>query len=281
MFQFIIDFFFRTKLNFRDYMSLKEPATSLMENIVDLHNFLFYMILIILSLVLWLLTVIMDNFIIFNKLVFFTTGKKKIINSFFLFSYILKTAKIRLFKKAEALEGFWTLLPTLLLLIISIPSFWLLYLSEEGIDTMLTIKIIGFQWYWVFDFVDLKPCWYLKNELDMEEFMFESFLEPVVYLEKTDYRLLETDMNFIIPTAIHIRLMVTSMDTLHSFAIPSLGLKIDAVPGRLNTVEIFLFRMGSFYGQCSELCGVGHSFMPIKIYAISCINFYVGDFNTR
>jgi cytochrome c oxidase subunit 2 len=102
---------------------------------------------------------------------------------------------------------------------------------------------------------------------------------PAEFLEfeKGDLRLLETTDILILPTNVHLRVIVTSMDTLHSFAVPSLGVKVDAIPGRLNKIDIFIYRMGVFYGQCSEICGIGHGFMPICLYAISFLNFFIGD----
>jgi cytochrome c oxidase subunit 2 len=104
-------------------------------------------------------------------------------------------------------------------------------------------------------------------------------MEPFEYLNlnQGQFRLLEADNILMLPTHLHLRLIITSMDTLHSFAIPSLGIKVDAIPGRLNKVDIFIYRMGVFYGQCSEICGIGHGFMPICLYAISYLNFLIGD----
>ena len=104
-------------------------------------------------------------------------------------------------------------------------------------------------------------------------------MEPTEFINKEEggFRLLETDNILILPTNLHLRLIVTSMDTLHSFALPSLGLKVDAVPGRLNKIDLFIYRMGVFYGQCSEICGIGHGFMPICLYAISYLNFLIGN----
>jgi len=157
----------------------------------------------------------------------------------------------------------------------------MLYLSEESIETLLTVKAIGYQWYWTYDFTDLFPFLYnLKtSEVDIDDFLIESYMEPTEFINKEEggFRLLETDNILILPTNLHLRLIVTSMDTLHSFALPSLGIKVDAVPGRLNKIDLFIYRMGVFYGQCSEICGIGHGFMPICLYAISYLNFLIGN----
>jgi cytochrome c oxidase subunit 2 len=152
------------------------------------------------------------------------------------------------------LEIIWTVTPTICLVLIALPSFGLLYSIDEIIEPLLTYKVIGHQWYWSYE----TPT----NE------EFSSYLKPVTDLQKGELRLLEVDQPLICPIYAHIRVIVTAIDVLHSFAIPSLGIKIDAVPGRLNQVSLFLLRPGIFYGQCSELCGVNHGFMPIKIIAL-------------
>merc|ERR1711862_275727 len=154
-----------------------------------------------------------------------------------------------------------TLFPAVILIIISVPSFYMLYISEESVTTVLTVKVVGYQWYWTYDYI------------------IESYMEPEEYLNKEEgsFRLLETDNILILPTRVHLSIIVTSMDVLHSFCVPSLGVKIDAVPGRLNKMDIFIYRMGVFYGQCSEICGIGHGFMPICLHAVSFLNFLIGD----
>lgn len=266
----------------QDHMGFKDPATALMEQIIELHHFIFFFILLISGLVMWLLIQIIDNFI---YLYHFNTkndiNKNANLNKFLIYTYGVLSSKTRFFKEDKYLEACWTLLPAFILIAISIPSFYMLYLSEESIETLLTVKAVGFQWYWTYDFTDLFPFWYnLKtSEIDIDDFLIESYMEPTEYLNKEEgqFRLLETDNILMLPTNLHLRLIITSMDTLHSFALPSLGLKVDAVPGRLNKIDIFIYRMGVFYGQCSEICGIGHAFMPICLYAISYLNFLIGD----
>jgi len=266
----------------QDHMGFRDPATALMENIIDLHHFIFFFLLLISGLVLWLLIQIIDNFMyLYNFNIKSTTYKKNSLNRFLVYSFGALASKTRVFKEDKYLEACWTLFPALVLITISIPSFYMLYLSEESIETLLTVKAIGYQWYWTYDFTDLFPFLYnLKtSEVDIDDFLIESYMEPTEFINKEEggFRLLETDNILILPTNLHLRLIVTSMDTLHSFALPSLGLKVDAVPGRLNKIDLFIYRMGVFYGQCSEICGIGHGFMPICLYAISYLNFLIGN----
>lgn len=274
----LISFLKDTFYNPQNNMGFKDPATALMENIIDLHHMIFFYILLISALVLWLLIQIIDNFIYLYN---FKYLKESYLNKYLIFIYSKLAIKTINFKENKYLEACWTLLPAIILITISIPSFYMLYLSEESIETLLTVKAIGYQWYWTYDFTDLFPFWYnLQTEnVDIDDFLIESYMEPTEYLNKKEgqFRLLETDNILMLPTNLHLRLIITSMDTLHSFCLPSLGLKVDAIPGRLNKIDIFIYRMGVFYGQCSEICGVGHGFMPICLYAISYLNFLIGD----
>lgn len=169
-------------------------------------------------------------------------------------------------KHGQNLEIIWTLFPALILLLISFPSFILLYLSDEVLTPTMTIKVIGLQWYWKYEYSD-----FVKNTGESIE--YESYIIPDDMLESGNLRLLDTDTSMVLPVDTHIRFIVTSNDVIHSFAVPSLGLKIDATPGRLNQVSTLIERTGVFYGQCSELCGVNHGLMPIKIQCVSIEDF--------
>lgn len=160
------------------------------------------------------------------------------------------------------LELIWTISPAFILIAIAFPSFRLLYLLDEVISPTITIKVVGHQWYWSYEYSD-----YVTD--GGEAIDFDSYMIPESDLETGQFRLLEVDNKLIIPVDCHIRLIVTGSDVLHSFAVPSLGIKLDAVPGRLNQVSILAERTGTFYGQCSEICGVLHGFMPISIEAVS------------
>lgn len=160
------------------------------------------------------------------------------------------------------IELIWTITPALVLIAIAFPSFRLLYILDEVISPVITIKISGHQWYWSYEYSD-----YVTESGDPIE--FDSYLIPDDTLEEGQFRLLDVDNRCIIPVDCHIRLIMTGTDVIHSFAVPSLGLKVDTVPGRLNQSSILAERAGTFYGQCSEICGVWHGFMPIVVEAVS------------
>lgn len=155
------------------------------------------------------------------------------------------------------LEVVWTAVPVMILVIIAIPSFKLLYYSDVVPKTDMTLKAIGRQWYWSYEYPD------------QGNFTFDAYLIPDEDLVEGQKRLLETDNRVILPVDTNIRVQVTASDVLHSWAMPPLGIKIDAVPGRLNEVWIHINEPGTYYGQCSELCGVNHGFMPITIEAVA------------
>jgi len=161
-------------------------------------------------------------------------------------------------------EVVWTVLPGIVLILLAIPSLKLLYSLDFLIfeyEPIITVKIIGHQWYWSYEYVVFSDTNYLEFDL----VNFDSYLVPEDELNPNGLRLLEVDNPLVIPANSYIRFLVTSADVLHSWAIPSLGIKVDAVPGRLNQMFTFIKRPGDFYGQCSEICGVNHGFMPIRL----------------
>jgi len=170
---------------------------------------------------------------------------------------------------APTLEIIWTIIPTLVLLLIALPSFTILYVIEDftvpavAEDEDITyVKAIGKQWFWQYEYTRMD-----ETGLSPVSHMVDSNMLYETELQKGDRRLLETDEALILDAATPTVLLVTSMDVLHSFAVPSLGIKVDACPGRLNQVPFTVdsdFK-GTLYGQCSELCGVNHGFMPIRI----------------
>jgi cytochrome c oxidase subunit 2 len=168
------------------------------------------------------------------------------------------------FTHSTALEIGWTLTPALVLLFIAYPSFTLLYSMDEKLNPWVTIKVIGHQWYWSYEYSDYT----LDSSL-----AFDSYMVGEQDLTLGGLRLLEVDNRTVLPTQTPIRILVSSADVLHSWAVPSLGVKIDACPGRLNQVSVFLKREGVFYGQCSEICGINHAFMPIVVEAHSMNDF--------
>nr|YP_009741699.1 cytochrome c oxidase subunit II [Thaumatosmylus hainanus]QID76378.1 cytochrome c oxidase subunit II [Thaumatosmylus hainanus] len=163
--------------------------------------------------------------------------------------------------EGQIIEIVWTILPAITLVFIALPSLRLLYLMEEISNPSLTFKSIGHQWYWSYEYSDF---------LNVE---FDSYMIPTNELPNNGFRLLDVDNRTVLPFQTQIRVLVSAADVLHSWAIPALGVKIDATPGRLNQTSIFLNRPGLYFGQCSEICGANHSFMPIVIESVSTKSF--------
>nr|ARH54132.1 cytochrome c oxidase subunit 2 [Bradybatus kellneri] len=157
----------------------------------------------------------------------------------------------------QMIEMIWTIIPAIILIMIALPSLRLLYILDENLNPMITIKAIGHQWYWSYEYSDYK---------NLE---FDSYMIPTNELNKFNFRLLDVDNRMIIPFNCQIRMIITSADVIHSWAVPSLGIKIDGTPGRLNQTNFNVNRTGLFYGQCSEICGANHSFMPIVVESVS------------
>lgn len=162
------------------------------------------------------------------------------------------------------LELIWTIIPTIILIAIAIPSFILLYSLDEIVDTQCVVKIIAYQWYWKYEY----PVYDIQAD-DVINFSYLSYMLPLENLTKeNNLRLLEVDTPLVLPINVNSKLVITAKDVIHSFAVPALGIKMDAVPGRLNQVTVHIFKPGVYYGQCSELCGVNHAFMPIVVNAV-------------
>nr|AAK82358.1 cytochrome oxidase subunit II [Phascolopsis gouldii] len=156
--------------------------------------------------------------------------------------------------EAQKVETIWTIVPAIILFSLAFPSLRLLYLMDEVMTPHLTVKAIGNQWYWTYEYADF-------NQLS-----FDSYMTPTSNLDpQHPFRLLEVDNRLLLPANINIRILVTSTDVMHSWAVPSFGVKADAIPGRLNQLGIFIMSPGIYYGQCSEICGANHSFMPIAV----------------
>lgn len=151
------------------------------------------------------------------------------------------------------IEIVWTVVPALILMVIAVPSFTLLYAVEEVVEPSVTVKVVGHQWYWTYE------------HSDGEGIEYESYMIGEEELGLGELRILEVDNRMVVPAEAHIRLVVTAGDVLHSWAVPGFGIKIDGCPGRLNEVSMYVKRPGVYYGQCSELCGVNHGFMPIGV----------------
>nr|QRV62551.1 cytochrome c oxidase subunit 2 [Hydroporus submuticus] len=175
---------------------------------------------------------------------------------YLMFSLFFNKYINRFLLEGQTIEVIWTILPAIILIFIALPSLRLLYLLDEISNPWLTLKSIGHQWYWSYEYSDFK-----KLE-------FDSYMIPTNELMNNEFRLLDVDNRVVLPFNSQIRILVSAMDVLHSWTIPSLGVKIDATPGRLNQTNFFMNRPGLFYGQCSEICGANHSFMPIVIESI-------------
>lgn len=173
-------------------------------------------------------------------------------------------------------EYFWAFIPSVIISQILFPSLVLLYSVEDpNIDPKLSLKIVGHQWYWEYEYQHWLPLSSVSNDDIFVNFKYnyDSNLVQEDNLELGQKRLLEVDKHVILPIHVPIRLLMTSADVLHSWAMPELGIKVDCVPGRINNSLLFITRPGVFYGQCSELCGVNHGFMPIVLDAIPYSNF--------
>lgn len=211
-------------------LGLQDAAHPVMEEIIFFHDQVMFILIIIITTVLWLIVKALS-------------GK----------------AYHRYLVDGTLLEIVWTIVPAIILVLIAFPSLKLLYLMDEVMDPALTIKAIGHQWYWSYEYSDYQT----------ETLEFDSYMVPTSDLNKGDFRLLEVDNRLVVPINTHVRVLVTGADVLHSFAVPALAVKMDAIPGRLNQTGFFIKRPGVFYGQCSEICGANHSFMPIVIEAVS------------
>ena len=224
-------------------MNFQDPATPIMEGIINFHNHIMFFLSMVVIFVSWMLI---------RCLWCFNENKNLISQKW---------------THSTSLEIVWTLVPAIILMAIAVPSFALLFSMDEIIDPAITLKVLGNQWFWKYEYSDYSS---LDN---CESLCFDSYMLPEEELTKGGLRLLEVDNRVILPINTHVRILVTSADVLHSWAVPSFGVKIDACPGRLNQTSLFIKREGSYYGQCSEICGVNHGFMPIVVEAVSLENY--------
>nr|APX40332.1 cytochrome c oxidase subunit 2 [Clytra quadripunctata] len=163
--------------------------------------------------------------------------------------------------EGQLIEIIWTILPAVTLVFIAVPSLKLIYMLDEVSSPALTLKTMGHQWYWSYEYSDF------------QNIEFDSYMTPVNDMVNFNFRLLDVDSRTPIPFNTQMRIVITSADVIHSWTIPSLGVKVDATPGRLNQASFLISRPGLFFGQCSEICGANHSFMPIVLESISPKNF--------
>jgi cytochrome c oxidase subunit 2 len=174
---------------------------------------------------------------------------------------IFSTYTSRTLVEADTLETVWTIIPGIILVILALPSLRLLYLIDEIPDPQISIKVIGHQWYWTYEY------------LGIDHLSFDSFILRTPDLPEGGFRLLEVDHRAVLPILADAQALITSADVIHSWAVPCLGVKVDAIPGRQNQVGFTILRPGVFYGQCSEICGTDHSFIPIAIEAVDLKTF--------
>nr|YP_010892947.1 cytochrome c oxidase subunit II [Lampris incognitus]WJQ22782.1 cytochrome c oxidase subunit II [Lampris incognitus]WNH36951.1 cytochrome c oxidase subunit II [Lampris incognitus] len=213
-------------------LGFQDAASPVMEELLHFHDHALMIVFLISTLVLYIIL---------------TTVSTKLTDK-----YILDSQEI---------EIIWTILPAVILILIALPSLRILYLMDEINDPHLTIKTLGHQWYWSYEYTDY------------EDLGFDSYMIPTQDLTPGQFRLLEADHRMVVPVESPIRMLVSAEDVLHAWAVPALGIKMDAVPGRLNQTAFIASHPGVFYGQCSEICGANHSFMPIVVEAVPLTHF--------
>nr|AIA22495.1 cytochrome c oxidase subunit II [Neopsylla paranoma]AIA22503.1 cytochrome c oxidase subunit II [Neopsylla paranoma]AIA22505.1 cytochrome c oxidase subunit II [Neopsylla paranoma]AIA22509.1 cytochrome c oxidase subunit II [Neopsylla paranoma]AIA22511.1 cytochrome c oxidase subunit II [Neopsylla paranoma] len=220
-------------------LNLQNSSSPLMEQLMLFHNHSMLIIILITILVGYLMTSLF-----FNKL------------------------SNRMLLESQNIEIIWTILPAITLIFIALPSLRLLYLLDDLNNPLMTLKSIGHQWYWSYEYSDF-------NSIE-----FDSYMTPSKELNLDSFRLLDVDNRVTLPMNSQIRVLITASDVLHSWTVPSLGIKVDATPGRLNQTNFLINRPGLFFGQCSEICGANHSFMPIVIESVP-MNFFLKWINSN
>nr|YP_010515275.1 cytochrome c oxidase subunit II [Emerita talpoida]UXL87261.1 cytochrome c oxidase subunit 2 [Emerita talpoida] len=213
-------------------LGLQDSASPLMEQLIFFHDHAMVVLILITTLV-----------------------------GYMMISLFWNTLINRVLLENQTIEIIWTILPAFILVFIALPSIRLLYLLDEINNPSVTLKTIGHQWYWSYEYSDF---------MQLE---FDSYMLPINDLESSGFRLLEVDNRTVLPMNTQVRLLVTAADVIHSWTVPALGIKTDAIPGRLNQLSLLVTRPGLFYGQCSEICGANHSFMPIVIESVSVDSF--------
>nr|AIA22493.1 cytochrome c oxidase subunit II [Neopsylla paranoma]AIA22497.1 cytochrome c oxidase subunit II [Neopsylla paranoma]AIA22501.1 cytochrome c oxidase subunit II [Neopsylla paranoma]AIA22507.1 cytochrome c oxidase subunit II [Neopsylla paranoma] len=220
-------------------LNLQNSSSPLMEQLMLFHNHSMLIIILITILVGYLMTSLF-----FNKL------------------------SNRMLLESQNIEIIWTILPAITLIFIALPSLRLLYLLDDLNNPLMTLKSIGHQWYWSYEYSDF-------NSIE-----FDSYMTPSKELNLDSFRLLDVDNRVTLPMNSQIRVLITASDVLHSWTVPSLGIKVDATPGRLNQTNFLINRPGLFFGQCSEICGANHSFMPIVIESVP-MSFFLKWINSN
>nr|YP_010402385.1 cytochrome c oxidase subunit II [Lysmata boggessi]QVT15576.1 cytochrome c oxidase subunit II [Lysmata boggessi]QXJ42668.1 cytochrome c oxidase subunit II [Lysmata boggessi] len=213
-------------------IGFQDSASPLMEQLIFFHDHAMLVLIMITTLVGYLLLSLFPN---------------KLVNRYLL--------------EEQTIEIIWTILPAIILFFIALPSLRLLYLLDEVNTPSLTVKAIGHQWYWSYEYSDFT------------DLQFDSYMVPQSDLSMSGFRLLDVDNRSVLPMNTQVRVLVSAADVIHSWTVPALGVKADAIPGRLNQISFNLSRPGLFFGQCSEICGANHSFMPIVVESSSLKSF--------
>lgn len=216
-------------------LGFQTPASPSAEHLQDFHNMMLY---IITAVTLFVLVLLVYVILRYNKHV----------------NPIPKQ-----FSHNVLIEVLWTALPVVVLIVIAIPSFQMLYFLDRTEDPEMTLKVTGYQWYWGYEYPDNEGI----------NFMSYMIADEDIDTNKDQKRLLSTDNKIVLPIDTNIALQITAADVIHSWAVPALGIKLDAVPGRLNETWVNITKPGVYYGQCSELCGKDHSYMPIEVHAVT------------
>uniref|UniRef100_A0AAU6PBY0 Cytochrome c oxidase subunit 2 n=1 Tax=Destinoides conspicuus TaxID=3137869 RepID=A0AAU6PBY0_9HEMI len=214
------------------YFSFQDPASPLMEQLVIFHDHVMMIIIFITLIVFYMMFSLYLSFYINRNLL-----------------------------EGQFIEFVWTVIPAFMLIFIALPSLRILYLIEEVNNPLLTIKGVGHQWYWSYEYSDF-------FQID-----FDSFMNLYGESDFDSFRLLDVDNRLVVPYETQVRFLVSSFDVIHSWTVPCLGLKLDAMPGRVNQGLLYLMRCGLFFGQCSEICGSNHSFMPIVLESVNLSSF--------
>nr|YP_009239858.1 cytochrome c oxidase subunit II [Faxonius sanbornii]AMN14374.1 cytochrome c oxidase subunit II [Faxonius sanbornii] len=214
------------------YLGFQDSASPLMEQLIFFHDHSMVVLILIVTFVGYIMFYLFFNFLV-NR-------------------YLLESQEV---------EIIWTILPAIILIFIAFPSLRLLYLLDEINNPSITLKTIGHQWYWSYEYSDF---------LELE---FDSYMISTMDLPESGFRLLDVDNRVVLPMNSQVRMLVSAADVIHSWTVPALGMKADAIPGRLNQISFFINRPGLFFGQCSEICGANHSFMPIVVESVSVNSF--------
>lgn len=214
-------------------IGFQDEATPIAAGIVDFHNKALYYLIIVLTIVIYVILVRIKS----NRTI----------------NWLRKR------NHSTIIEIIWTIIPGIILIIIAIPSLKLLYAMDEVLNPNVTLKAIGNQWFWNYEI----------NDIEGINVNFESYTKSTEDLEDGELRLLDVDNRVLLPIETPIRLLVTAQDVIHSFYMPSFGVKIDAIPGRINHSSIYILRPGVYYGQCAELCGAGHERMSLVVEGVT------------